>query len=258
MFIGAYTFSFVLLHKILAVNLIIDQGNSTTKIALFKGDKLHSVVSLSRFGSREINDCLDEHTIESAIFSTVRRYDASIIETLQQRIPQVHLFNHLSKLPIEIGYATPQTLGLDRIAAAVGAYMLCPGKPALIIDAGTCVTYDLLTANGLFTGGNIAPGIDLRLLSMHEHTGRLPQVKAEGEIPEMGFSTETAMRAGAILGITYEIEGYIAHLKQDNPDLFVFLTGGDSLKLAAKIKSRIFVNSNLVLIGLNRILHENV
>ncbi len=240
------------------MNLIIDQGNSATKMALFESNRLQNVVSLSPGSGREIDDFLDKHVIEAAIFSTVRECDTGIIEALRQRVPRVHRFDHLSKLPIGIGYATPQTLGLDRIAAAVGARLVCPGKPALIIDAGTCVTYDLLTADGLFAGGNIAPGIDLRLVSMHEHTGKLPHVEADGETPEMGFSTETAMRAGAILGIAYEIEGYIARLKQDNPELFVFLTGGDALKLATKIKSRIFVDSNLVLTGLNRILHENI
>ncbi len=128
--------------------------------------------------------------------------------------------------------------------------MQCPDKAVLIVDAGTCVTYDLLTADGTFAGGNIAPGIRLRLRAMHEHTGKLPLIDDAGETPEIGFSTETAMRAGAVLGVAYEIEGYIARLNKVYPDLFVFLTGGDALKLAAKIKSRIFVDENLVLTGL--------
>ena len=96
-----------------------------------------------------------------------------------------------------------------------------------------------------------------RCRHMHEHTGKLPLIDDAGETPEIGFSTETAMRAGAVLGVAYEIEGYIARLNKVYPDLFVFLTGGDALKLAAKIKSRIFVDENLVLTGLNRILQEN-
>ncbi len=226
-------------------------------MALFEANGLQNVVSLPHFGVQELNDYLDRHAVAGAIFSTVRSCDSAIVEVLQQRVDRVHLFDHSSRLPIGIGYATPHTLGLDRIAAAVGAHQLCPGRAVLIIDAGTCITYDLLTADGTFAGGNIAPGIELRLRSMHEHTGKLPRVAAEGETPEVGFSTETAMRAGVIWGVTHEIEGYIARFKQDYPDLFVFLTGGDALKLEAKIKSRIFVDSNLVLTGLNRILHEN-
>ncbi len=226
-------------------------------MALFEDNRLQNVISTFHFDAREVNDYLDHHAVEGVIFSTVREQDPKVIETLQQRANRFHGFSHSSRLPIGINYATPHTLGLDRIAAAVGAYTQHPGTPALIIDAGTCVTYDLLTAEGVFAGGNIAPGIELRLRAMHEHTGKLPQINAEGEIPEMGFSTETAMRAGTIRGIVHEIEGYIAQLKEDYPELFVFLTGGDALKLEAKIKSRIFVDPNLVLTGLNRILHEN-
>ena len=213
---------------------------------------------------------MDAHEVDAAIFSTVTEYDPQAIAILRQRLPYFLKFDHSSELPIKIGYATPETLGLDRIAAVVGAVMQCPDKAVLIVDAGTCVTYDLLTADGTFAGGNIAPGIRLRLRAMHEHTGKLPLIDDAGcllytsdaaddagETPEIGFSTETAMRAGAVLGVAYEIEGYIARLNKVYPDLFVFLTGGDALKLAAKIKSRIFVDENLVLTGLNRILQEN-
>lgn len=200
---------------------------------------------------------LDAHTVDAAIFSTVTTPDPEALSLLRQRVHCFVHFDHTSQIPVRIGYHTPHTLGLDRIAAVVGASMECPGRPVLIVDAGTCVTYDLLTADGTFVGGNIAPGIRLRLLAMHEHTGKLPLVSDSGEIPEIGFSTETAMRAGATLGVAYEIEGYMARLNEVYPDLFVFLTGGDALKLAAKIKSRIFVNENLVLTGLNRILQEN-
>lgn len=200
---------------------------------------------------------LDAHTVDAAIFSTVTTPDPEALSLLRQRVHCFVHFDHTSQIPVRIGYHTPHTLGLDRIAAVVGASMECPGRPVLIVDAGTCVTYDLLTADGTFVGGNIAPGIRLRLLAMHEHTGKLPLVSDSGEIPEIGFSTETAMRAGATLGVAYEIEGYMARLNEIYPDLFVFLTGGDALKLAAKIKSRIFVNENLVLTGLNRILQEN-
>ena len=207
-------------------------------------------------GPDEVTRFLDTHAVDAAI-RAISESDPEALKLLQQRVRCFVRFDHTSQIPVRIGYHTPHTLGLDRIAAVVGASMECPGRPVLIVDAGTCVTYDLLTADGTFAGGNIAPGIRLRLLAMHEHTGKLPLVDDSGEIPEIGFSTETAMRAGATLGVAYEIEGYMARLNEIYPDLFVFLTGGDALKLAAKIKSRIFVNENLVLTGLNRILQEN-
>ncbi|HIX26234.1 MAG TPA: type III pantothenate kinase [Candidatus Barnesiella excrementigallinarum] len=239
------------------MNLIIDQGNSITKMALFRAGQLQNVDCYPKWDATTVNDFLNSHKIEAAIFSTVTEPDKEALSLLRERVPVFVRFDHSTNIPVKIGYRTPQTLGLDRIAAVVGASIQCSGKPILVIDAGTCVTYDLLTQEGVFTGGNIAPGIRLRLLAMHEHTGKLPQVEPDGELPEMGFSTETAMRAGATLGVAYEIEGYIARLKRDYPLLFVFLTGGDALKLAAKIKSRIFVDENLVLTGLNRILQEN-
>ncbi len=240
------------------MNLIIDQGNSVTKMALFEGEALQNVVYSPSLEEDTLNALLDAHAVDAALFSTVRESDPAAVDTLRHRVPRFHRFNRSSRVPINIGYGTPDTLGLDRIAAAVGANLHRPGENALIVDAGTCVTYDLLTGDGTFAGGNIAPGIRLRLLAMHEHTGKLPLIESEGETPEIGFSTETALRAGATWGVAYEIEGYIARLREDYPRLFVFLTGGDCLKLAAKIKSRIFVDENLVLTGLNRILYENV
>lgn len=226
-------------------------------MALFQAGQLQNVGYYPQWNVGIVAQFLDEFPVDAAIFSTVTSPDKEALALLQRRVPVFVPFNHSSHIPVKIGYDTPHTLGLDRIAAVVGASMQRPGVPVLIVDAGTCVTYDLLTADGTFVGGNIAPGIRLRLLAMHEHTGKLPLIGDEGEIPEIGFSTETAMRAGAILGVAYEIEGYIARLRENYPGLFVFLTGGDALKLAAKIKSRIFVDENLVLTGLNRILQEN-
>lgn len=226
-------------------------------MALFRAGQLQNVEYCPKWDAATVARYLDSHPVDAAIFSTVTTPDEEALALLKRRIPVFVQFDHSSRIPVKIGYDTPHTLGLDRIAAVVGAAMQRPGVPVLIVDAGTCVTYDLLTADGTFAGGNIAPGIRLRLLAMHEHTGKLPLVGDEGEIPEIGFSTETAMRAGAILGVAYEIEGYIARLNETYPELFVFLTGGDALKLAAKIKSRIFVDENLVLTGLNRILQEN-
>lgn len=239
------------------MNLIIDQGNSITKMAIFEAGRLQNVDFYPQWGADVVSKYLDSHRVEAALFSTVTEPDAAAIALLRERIAAFHYFDHTSRVPIAIGYRTPETLGADRVAAAVGATLQCSGRTILIVDAGTCVTYDLVTREGCFVGGNIAPGMRMRLLAMHEHTGKLPRVEPEGDLPEIGFSTETALRAGAALGVVYEIEGYIARLTALHPDLFVFLTGGDALKLAAKIKSRIFVNENLVLTGLNRILQEN-
>ena len=240
----AFTFSFVLLSKILSCESYHRSRKLDNQNGTLSGRTIAKCLFLPEMG---LND-------RYRLLGRSRSRCRHILDSHRVRSPS---HSDSSELPIKIGYATPETLGLDRIAAVVGAVMQCPDKAVLIVDAGTCVTYDLLTADGTFAGGNIAPGIRLRLRAMHEHTGKLPLIDDAGETPEIGFSTETAMRAGAVLGVAYEIEGYIARLNKVYPDLFVFLTGGDALKLAAKIKSRIFVDENLVLTGLNRILQEN-
>ena len=155
-------------------------------------------------------------------------------------------------------YETPETLGKDRLAAVVGASFLKPGKDILVIDAGTAITYDFINSKKQYLGGNIAPGINLRLRSLHEFTQRLPLVQVNSESPLLGVDTNSALVSGALYGIVFEIDGYISTLKIKYPQLSVFLTGGSTFYFDTKLKSPIFAEKNLVLIGLNRILQYNV
>ncbi len=242
------------------MNLIIDIGNSSCKSALFES----GVIKKFHKGSNTLIETLEEwcntHTIEKAIVSSVIEIPTPIagqLETLP--CPYIH-FNTQTKLPIKILYKTPHTLGADRIAAVVGAQGEAPHKDILVIDAGSAITYDLLDAQGNYIGGNIAPGVRMRLASLHEHTGKLPLVPPEGETPTMGHDTETAIRSGVINGIKYEIEGYISEISKKYPSLLIFLTGGDEKMLINNIKNRIFADEFLVLKGLNRILtnHDTI
>lgn len=156
-------------------------------------------------------------------------------------------------VPLMNSYGTPATLGMDRLAAAVGAWSMQPGKDILVIDAGTAVTYDFISSRGEYMGGNIAPGIGLRFRSLHEHTGALPMVAPQGSLPDLGTDTETAIRSGVLRGIRYEAEGYIRELESQYPSLLVFLTGGDAEFFDIKVKSSIFAVPDLVLRGLARI-----
>ena len=177
---------------------------------------------------------------------------------LQSQISHFYYFTPDTPLPVIIDYRSPKTLGSDRIAAVIGARAEAPDRDILVIDAGTCITYDMITATGHFLGGNIAPGIKMRLRSMNKFTEKLPVVEKNGDTPLLGYDTETAMRSGAILGACYEIEGYISSLRQEYPELLIFLTGGDAFLLADKLKTSIFVDDCIVLKGLNRILYHNV
>lgn len=166
---------------------------------------------------------------------------------------------------ITLGYRTPATLGADRLAAVMGAQSLLPHRTVLVIDAGTCITFDLLLSNGHYLGGNISPGLDMRLRAMHEFTARLPLVCAEGENPDYGYDTITALRSGAKSGIRLEIMGYLAQVRAEHPDACAFLTGGNRFDFGISTEScnftaesdaiatdnRIFADEYLVARGLN-------
>ncbi|MGL4492132.1 MAG: type III pantothenate kinase, partial [Tannerellaceae bacterium] len=155
-------------------------------------------------------------------------------------------------------YKTPNTLGRDRLAAVVGAHSIKPGHNLLVIDAGTAITYEFLNAEGCYMGGNISPGMKTRFKALNYYTQKLPLLNEDGDTPDLGDSTETAIRSGVVNGVVFEIDGYINSLRSKYSDLFVFLTGGHSFYFERRLKNSIFADINLVLIGLNTILDYNV
>lgn len=209
------------------------------------------------WGVAEVSMLLATYPIERAIYSTVSVTQEDVVTLLQEQVSYTLLFDTDTHLPIELAYRTPHTLGRDRIAAVVGAQTDSPHVTSLVIDAGTAISYDLLEEGNLFVGGNIAPGVQMRLQALHTFTQRLPLVEPAGELPWLGVDTPTAIRSGVLRGVVYEIEGYIDTINDKYPDVLVFLTGGDAFLLAANLKNRIFVDKNLVLKGLNRILDYN-
>ena len=242
------------------MRLIIDQGNTRTKLYTATGDEIVELTACDNDATAEfVREHMSKATFEAAIYSSVRReYDKHLINIMSRKIPHIVCMGNTTHIPIGIEYRTPETLGHDRIAAAVGAWTQCPGRPLLVVDAGTAITYDLVSAQGKLMGGNIAAGIGMRLRALHEQTGRLPHVASDGEVPLVSYNTETAIRSGALQGAAYELEGYITACKEEYPELLVFLTGGDAERLATIIKRSIFVDKNLVPKGLNRILEYNV
>ena len=238
------------------MNLIIDIGNNSAKFFLFSGEQivLHTRRENTRF------DVIDEwnrlYDIDKAIVSSVIADSCELQNELQKLQCPIVRFNSSTPLPLEINYRTPGTLGSDRLAAAVGAWNEATGRNLLVIDAGSAITIDFVSKDGKYNGGNIAPGIKMRLRALHEYTSRLPMVDKEGDTPAIGYDTETAIRSGVINGICHEIEGYINEFKQKYCDLLVFLTGGDEKPLKNRIKNCIFADKYLVAKGLNRILTD--
>ncbi|MBO7231507.1 MAG: type III pantothenate kinase [Bacteroidaceae bacterium] len=236
------------------MNLIADIGNNSAKFFLFNGEQilLHTRRGDASYGI--ISEWNEQFGIDKIIVSTV-------IDLTEQQKEEFHTigcpviwFNNDIPTPLSIEYATPHTLGSDRIAAAVGAWNEQPGNNMLVIDAGSAITIDFVDRQGRYKGGNIAPGVKMRLKALHEFTGRLPLVEKEGETPTFGYDTKTAIRSGVIKGICHEIDGYINEIREKYGNVLVFLTGGDEKTLKNSIKNRIFADKYLVAKGLNRIL----
>ena len=240
------------------MNLCVDQGNSRTKVGVFSQDSLIETFVYEQFNEREISALLLKYPIDHCIISSVVLGDEQLIESLKTRFDSFIELSHKTEIPIENRYATPETLGKDRLAAVIGASFLKPNCDLLVVDAGTAITYDFIDANKVYQGGNIAPGLNLRLRALHEFTHKLPLIQPKSESPLIGTTTDSAILSGAIYGIVFEIDGYINVLKIKYPELSAFLTGGSTFYFDTKLKNAIFAERNLVLIGLNRILQYNV
>lgn len=255
------------------MNLCIDQGNSRTKVALMTDEgKMINDFIYKTFTSADVERLFDLYDINASIISSVINIEPAIVNTLHRRSQHFVLFDHNTPVPIKNGYDTPETLGQDRLAAAVGARSLCPNENLLIIDAGSAITYDFVSADGEYLGGNIAPGLKMRFTILHRMTKKLPQVEAgENElIPLFGKNTRDAIAAGVIRGVAYEVKGYMRTLREklataDNPKpaLQVFLTGGNAPYILNNVRTSRTENrdlrfeKHLVLIGLNTILAYN-
>ena len=226
-------------------------------MAIFEEGEIKETTRCSNQSLEGLTALCDRYPIRKGILSSVVSINADIRHQLERLPFPVVEFTYRTPIPIRNLYRTPQTLGMDRLAAVVAAYTQKPHCPALVIDAGTCITYDFIDEHGQYQGGNISPGMEMRFKALHVFTDKLPHVDASGETPAYGNSTETAIRAGVIRGIEHEIWGYIQQLKKNYPSLLVFLTGGNDFSFDTNLKSGIFADGFLVLKGLNRILEYN-
>ncbi len=217
------------------------------------------------FSSSDVERLFDLYDITDSIISSVVNIEAAVVNTLSRNSQHFVLFDHNTPVPIINRYETPQTLGQDRLAAAVGAKSLCPNENLLIIDAGSAITYDFVTAEGEYMGGNIAPGLKMRFTMLHRMTKKLPLVEAEEKelIPLFGKNTRDAIAAGVIRGVAYEVKGYMRTLHEKMPHFRTYLTGGHASYVLNNVRSsrseqrEIHYEKNLVLIGLNEILIFN-
>lgn len=239
-------------------SLCLDQGNSGTKAGIFSEYDLISVVSLKNNDATAVVQLIDKYFIEKCILCSVVVVENDFLSAIKRKVRVFIELTDKTPIPINNLYKSPETLGKDRLAAVVGVTQLTPSKDVLVVDAGTAITYDFVDAGGNYWGGNIAPGVDMRLKSLHHFTNKLPLIKADKSEVFLGFDTASAILSGVLYGVEFEINGYINQLKIKYPELLTFLTGGSSFYFEEKLKSAIFAEKNLVLIGLNRILKHNV
>ena len=241
--------------------LALDIGNTAVKAGCFDGSVLREMAT--GLTAEQVREVVRRWQPQHVIVASVAEDAALRAEELREQVPgELLTFSPATTaIPLRNAYATPHTLGADRLAAAVGAAGLRPGQPTLIVDAGTALKCDLVTADGTYRGGSIGPGLGMRFRALHAFTGRLPLLElpaANATIPLTGDSTTGSLLSGVVNGTVAEIRGFMAQYQERYPGLGVLLTGGDAAFLAARLPARIFVVPELVLLGLNRILAYHV
>ena len=242
-------------------NLVIDIGNSRAKFAVFHQGKLRETGKIVKFDIDQLNLILDNQKITHSIISTVNDEISNLENLLKIRTKYIR-FSTEVKAGVINKYKSPLTLGLDRFAGVIGAKTLFPGCNCLVIDAGTCITYDAVDVAGVYEGGSISPGLKMRLKAMHKFTGRLPEIELSDYSDWRGYDTSTAMLSGVLNGSTEEVKGMIEIYRSKYPGLKVILCGGDAIFFDTRLKNSIFAHTlktepDLVLHGLNKVIDNN-
>ena len=240
------------------MNLIIDIGNTRIKLSVFNKGKLQTQESFTQIGPDTIRSFCSANGITQSIIAATGNLPAFLIPALKEEKISPLILNHQSNLPIKVNYNTPESLGMDRLAGVVGASVLIQNQNCLVIDAGTAITFDFISAEKTFEGGSISPGMQMRFRSLHDYTDKLPLLTPQAENIQIGKDTKEAIISGIQHGIAYEMNGQITHFKKIYDDLKVILTGGDAMFFEKYLKKPIFVEPNLIGIGLNNILEHNV
>jgi type III pantothenate kinase len=239
------------------MNLILDFGNTYQKVALFEMGNLLQVVQYQNISLPVIRNFAEKNPgIESCILSSVIRHPASINTFLQKHFHFIEL-SASTPVPVINRYRTPEELGKDRLAAVVGGGSFLPGKDLLVVMAGTCITYNLITSAGEFLGGAISPGMNMRFQALHTFSSKLPLVTFKDGDNPVGENTEQSIRSGVINGIVSEIEGFFSLYQKKYPGLKIILSGGDLKYFDNRLKINIFAIPDIVLLGLHKILIFN-
>ena len=245
-----------MLKNIEQLNLVIDIGNTLLKAAIFKNNLL--IVSIEFKDNFELNieRVLDKYPITHSIVSNVSNFNEGLNYLLSIKTKQI-LFNESVNIPFTNSYSTISTLGKDRIALVSAASKEFSKENVLIIDLGSCITYDFKNSKNYYLGGSISPGIHMRYKSLNDYTANLPLLNFKNITNFVGKSTEESIHSGVVNGVVQEVNGTISQYKDEFKEIKIILTGGDSKFLLKKIKNTIFAHSNFLLVGLNFLVESN-
>ena len=240
------------------MDLIIDLGNTNKKLAVFKNDRLLVLEQYPSVKFDIVKDFVIRHPeIDRCILASVVPYPASIRNFLSKNFRFIEL-DEKTDLPLINKYKTKKTLGKDRLAAAVAANSMFPGQDVLVVNAGSCITYDFVNSHNEYLGGAISPGFSMRLQALHTFTGKLPLVSLKGKESLLGKDTETSISSGVMNGTIAEIEGVALRYYEKYPGIKLVLSGGDLKYFDKQLKISIFAFPNIVIHGLCQILEFNV
>ena len=239
--------------------LAIDVGNTRIKSAVFENDiVLEQSVFLKNELEKKIKNILKNFPkVTNLVVASVENLEKDVFLKLDKNV-KVDFITHENQFPFENRYATPKTLGIDRMVLASGATLQFKNQNRLVIDVGTCITYDFINDKDEYLGGAISPGLRLRYEALHNFTAKLPLLALENPENFIGNSTAESIHSGVVNGVLNEIDGFIAEYKQIYPKFTIILTGGDAVFLAKRLKNTIFANSNFLLESLNHLFQYKI
>ncbi len=239
-----------------SITICFDFGNTRRKAAVFHGSRIVDMIVLENDDEQTISGLLDQYRPHKAILSSVIHHNPRIEELLAART-KFHRLSYQTQLSFTTPVGKPETIGADRLALASAAVHFHPGKHNLVIALGTCITYNFINKYSEFAGGGISPGLEMRLKSLNHYTAKLPVVAASGNVPLIGYDTNSNILSGVILGMAFEIDGFIDSYAEKFGNFNVVLTGGDMVHLGSHLKNKIFADPDLIFKGLYAISEVN-
>ena len=240
----------------MSTTLCFDFGNTRRKVAIFNKDEIAKAIVLKDDSVEAIQSLINEYKPHKSILSSVIDHNPAMEELLISKT-RFHKLSHLTKLAFTTPVGKPETIGADRLALTAAAVHFYPTKNNLVIGLGTCITYNLINKYHELVGGAISPGMEMRLKSLSHFTAKLPLIDADSNVPLIGYDTKTNILSGVVLGMAFEIDGFINEYAKKFGNFNVLLTGGDIVHLASHLKNKIFADPDLIFKGLYAISEVN-